>query len=736
MITVTNTTTPAQVIQINADAYAPILNAAAASATAAAQSAANGIPYTDRAAFIAATIESPVMVASHFAADGVTVLRFVRDATGTAITSNGATVAWSPADIIHPDHFAHNTTPGTTDMRAAWQAAIDYAASLIGVGANAYAVAGVDVHAISGSKYYIGSRFGWGSTYDGIKLIGNGAQIVTDVDGPLLRIGDDAMFGGGDTVATGATYNNRVSGFLFRNTNLTSVASIAIQHGRAAHLDITDNTFVDFWSDIDGHRARNPSIWGNKFRQLSRTATKDNCIRFQGVYDSGNGYTPGGGAHVFHNEFIGDSSDSSLLTHGMRVSAVDGLYFGGNHFTKLTNAITIDPANTAQNHVIADVMSYGGNYFDEPASGGKNVNITGTVSHGVETWDSKFDRVRFTGDFFRGGELANYGLLAAVTDAGGYITQHGGITGFTVESCNIGQHKVTGIILQGPDDSKVPMLDAQIIDNRFNKGRAGGSTGGTAYVIADCVGLDMRGNRFSAETNAPAQAVNIKLSNPGSVNVTAMLADNDFTRSIATTSFVTMTAASNVNLIRRDNRYPGKVVKIAEPRPGSTSNYGSKILWSYALGTNNTGATLKGTITGRSTDTTNKTISVDLKTVLGRSNAGTSSVKSRAETITYNDLPNNGHPVAATLLTGPAWVTATGYSLGDVIKNSAGNVYLVITAGTSTGTEPTTTSGAQLLGARFAYIGAEAVNTVAVFAVGDSSTALNWVADLDFVAAT
>lgn len=63
----------------------------------------------------------------------VGALPYVRDATGTALSTNGGTVNWSPCkDYITPQHWAENTEPGVTDMTAALLAACEYASALRG----------------------------------------------------------------------------------------------------------------------------------------------------------------------------------------------------------------------------------------------------------------------------------------------------------------------------------------------------------------------------------------------------------------------------------------------------------------------------------------------------------------------------------------------------------------------------------------------------------------------------
>lgn len=57
-------------------------------------------------------------------------LPYKYDANGTALTT-GDSRKWSPAGNIYFQHFAENTTPGTTDMTAAVEAAILYASELV-----------------------------------------------------------------------------------------------------------------------------------------------------------------------------------------------------------------------------------------------------------------------------------------------------------------------------------------------------------------------------------------------------------------------------------------------------------------------------------------------------------------------------------------------------------------------------------------------------------------------------
>ena len=81
--------------------------------------------YADRATAIAATVPA-LMLRLYVNSPSSRILVYERDASGTAISTNGGTVNWSPVDEVFADHWAENTTPGTTNMTTAIQAAIDF----------------------------------------------------------------------------------------------------------------------------------------------------------------------------------------------------------------------------------------------------------------------------------------------------------------------------------------------------------------------------------------------------------------------------------------------------------------------------------------------------------------------------------------------------------------------------------------------------------------------------------
>lgn len=89
------------------------------------------VSFDTRAAAEAANVDADISFI-WVIADGLVML-YSRDPAGTALeTADGS--SWSPVDTgIYPECWADNTTPGTTDMATAIQAAEDYRASVSGV---------------------------------------------------------------------------------------------------------------------------------------------------------------------------------------------------------------------------------------------------------------------------------------------------------------------------------------------------------------------------------------------------------------------------------------------------------------------------------------------------------------------------------------------------------------------------------------------------------------------------
>lgn len=110
------------------------------------------VTYANRAAAAAANVPAAMYKIAVMA--GTVCLEYVRDASGTALTTADGG-KWSPATVSTPNHWAENTTPGTTDMTTAYQAALNFAA-------------GKNITAISGQEYGISTQLSLksGTTWD------------------------------------------------------------------------------------------------------------------------------------------------------------------------------------------------------------------------------------------------------------------------------------------------------------------------------------------------------------------------------------------------------------------------------------------------------------------------------------------------------------------------------------------------------------------------------------------
>lgn len=104
-----------------------------------------GPTYSDRAAAVAATVPDGQLNLTVATPSG-RLLSYVYDATGTALTTNSGSKNWSPNGPAYPDHFAENTTPGTTDMTTAVQAWADWGGDLVAIGQE-YACSDIEVTA-------------------------------------------------------------------------------------------------------------------------------------------------------------------------------------------------------------------------------------------------------------------------------------------------------------------------------------------------------------------------------------------------------------------------------------------------------------------------------------------------------------------------------------------------------------------------------------------------------------
>lgn len=213
-------------------------------------------PYPDRAAAVASIIHPSVGRIFVLSPDN-TKVEYVRDPSGTALTTNDGAVGWSPADIVTPDHWAENTTPGTTSMSAAINSAIDYQA----------AAGGGTVHLFPGETYACSGTIVL-KTDVYIESMGDPA-IIQLADGANTRLleteGFDAQKAGTDTDVTygigmrniifdGNSANNATgegvflaeSGGYFENIHISDFAGTGFERQGVRSVDFADDDSGNF----------------------------------------------------------------------------------------------------------------------------------------------------------------------------------------------------------------------------------------------------------------------------------------------------------------------------------------------------------------------------------------------------------------------------------------------------------------------------------------------------------
>lgn len=488
-------------------------------------------PYSSRSAFISATILA--VVTKHFwLTTSGRIVSVVRNATGPITQSNGQ--KWAPAEIVSPEHFAENTIPGTTAMDSAIQDAADWLVEN-STGNFTNGTAG-EIQFIE-TEYQINNSVLLDDNYDYIRFTTSASSIIrSSVSGPVFQVGASVLFGGGDTAGALSVYGVEFHGLRFLANDASATDTIAIRSGKAPDLKIINCEFISFYISIDWHRQNTPEVTGCRFSSSGRTsaAPARTHLLVQGVYDSTNSHTPGGGAHIGSNEFLGSPSDVDALLSCIEIKAADGFYFeGANHFNYYSTAgLLISPDGTLQNNKITDIENRGTMYHD--GLGGatsRAVSVTGTVSYGGAAGDGMLQRIRLDQIYIRGGGTVNNGVVFSVTDGGGFIAQYGGIKDVSICHGDLRQFKTTCITLNGTTLTRIPLVNPMIHSNKFGDGRKGGTTGGTSYVFADVDGISFIGNIFDTEENAPSQSVHINCSSYS--NSSVIFIGNDFSKSIA-----------------------------------------------------------------------------------------------------------------------------------------------------------------------------------------------------------
>ena len=634
-----------------------------------------------------------------------------------------------PYGDVYPDHFGENTTPGTTDMSAAVQAALDYLDEWV-TSTGFTTSSGVDLRC-TGREYFFGSGVKVPTTLDGVRIMGQGKGTFWTCSSAIaiLQIGDDVLFTGGDVAGRQATYGTRVEHIIFKNASPTANA-IAIKAGHNPETTIQNCQFLGFYIGIDGWQMQTTKISNCRFELLpARAAAGKAHIRMQGVYDSTPAYTPGGGCHITNCEIIGSSADPALMEAAILVHSCDGLYSTANHFQFNDTHIKVEPLNTLANNKITD-LQFTGCYFDTPGLNGRCVSIEGTVSYGGAAGNGFYQNIWFTGCFFRGATTANYGIVVDVKDGGGFVDQHGAVTGVQINGGLFRQSRINAIAANGASTGRVN-CDLAITGTEFWDGNFGGSALSTIRFAGRSISIN--GAIFREATNPVRYIVDATPSAAGGMP-SVVISNCNYSLSNHTGIPFNVTRINTATVSISNNSGP-RGYSERGVFTDLTSGYTAGIIWQHQFAFNETAGILKLRVVGASSNAANEYIASERRATLRRTAAGAISVVSESEIFEETTMNTNFMPVAITILTGPAWASSTAYSVGDVVVSSAGSVYLIITAGTSTETEPTHTTGASASGPRYLYIGTEDVDMAVVVVSGESGGVFDWTAEVDFLIA-
>lgn len=412
--------------------------------------------------------------------------------SGSPVLASGSlsyrTLADRFADVVNVKDFGAKGN-GTTDDTVAIQAALTYATAFSPARA---------VYLPSGT-YVVTAKLSIPQGTVGFTLVGDGigsSKFSMAFDGTLLQLCDDVLFSGGDTVSTLSTQNITISGITFQCSDI-SKSSNGIVLGSNPYSIIHNCEFRDFDIAIDGYRLTYTKINGCEFRANSRTSATA-FLRLQGVYDSGESWSPGGNISIDECDFQGNHNVASGIV-GILVHSVDGLYISQTHIQSCNRALSFRPNNATTNRVITDVKVQNC-YFDDPiGDGASNVTVYGTLYE-----NTLFQEIHFYNSLFRGANIAEYGISVVVGLDSGVSNS---IRGVSVHNCVFREHTNCGINVSGPSAGYARLSELTVDGNLFESENESGTFDNSA-VTANCKNLFFCNNIVRDEVNSPTRAIN------------------------------------------------------------------------------------------------------------------------------------------------------------------------------------------------------------------------------------
>lgn len=380
--------------------------------------------FATRAALIAAlSWQWPV---GSIASDGTVQYEYL--GTGTVIPDMPG---WVPYGDVTPDHWAANTTPGTTDMTTAIQAAINYVGGLSGGGTVR----------LRDTNYFVSATITI-STND-TNLIGAG-ETATE----LRRSGDygnTILVTGND--ATGALiFRNEVSGIQFRSLGLTTSGAHIRWNG--TFISRMQNVYfregfigARFSGATNVHVENVRAVWSNLFGGV---ATGRRFFLFDSAAIT---YAHPSSGDVFIDSFnIRTNGDVPNVEVGVEIQSADGIWFQNGHYGGASVANLWLNAVDANAHI--GLVFHDNVMFD--ANEGDGVRFSGSAQLGRNIY--------FYGCNCKGGGLGKNGINI-VSGATFNNVQWGG--GF------IAEYNERGIFINSADFKNADFTDIQVRGNSY-----------------------------------------------------------------------------------------------------------------------------------------------------------------------------------------------------------------------------------------------------------------------------
>lgn len=396
--------------------------------------------YATRAAFVAAVAAGKLWDLGNVVTAGT--MQYRRADSATAIAD---LPGWLPFGDVYPDHFAANTTPGTTDMAAAINAALDY--SLV-----------VNLRAVD---YYVGSTI---EMYGrGQKLFGEGpsaSTITADTDGLDIVTQDSGE---------SQIYEQEINDVLIRFTGGTKTSGAHIRGLKYArgctYRNVHLRNVYDGWR-MDGLQL---SFFSGCIIEQYGIATSG-----KGRYGMNFGVETSGGyltdVHITDCQILMQNSVDSATggVASIRANQVDGLYIENSHFAYSDHVLLLDPADVAGVSDFVASIKVTNCYLDQVYS--SHVKFGGSA-----TWYKSFD---FTGCTFR-----------AALGSRGSIEVDADIENLTIVGGSIRFNEGSGIWMNtGLTCSGLVVSGVSFVDNNESDGASHGDIAwrGSHTTITGC----------------------------------------------------------------------------------------------------------------------------------------------------------------------------------------------------------------------------------------------------------